>query len=237
MMLTPQIDVAVESAFKYIKNHPKHHLHPGLRKWIYTSFTEALGAKAGQSLHGWLALLAARRVLPIFEAFEVNSPLPQLYLEPGYPHEHMPKALLALAESILRGEVDGNTPELTSFLGKLHYVVGNDWGLREDGVPSNAHYAGVAAFSALMEARGMDLLNQLNHLTMFQSQDNWNSIAGNTMTDDLFVSSAVADTAAEAVMAESKDEHGKLDSDRLYAFWSWWLLGAIPEAYNTAIEK
>jgi hypothetical protein len=234
MILSPKVEVLIKAARSSMHLHPQRLLAPSIRQQIY----HALGPKTdsvSNRARGWLAVLSARRVLPIFTQAFPNMPLPQ--------------ELLDTAAKILHGEVDDGT--VTTLLNHGYHAAGNCWGYDEEDMPVSIDLAGSAAYHALKEAHGTEPLTNLHKylslgtVTTLQGADSLNSefkvainpepLSGDKWTDERLCHVDAADTAAVAAMAYASQEHGdKYDPQKPEEFWEWWLTEAIPAAWAMA---
>ncbi len=235
-MVSPEVEVLIKTARSSMYTHPQHLLAPNIRQRIYN----ALGSRTSSVSNlarGWLAVLAARRVLPIFTRSFPDMPLPQ--------------KLLDTAVKVLNGEVDDKV--VISLLNQGYHVGGNCWGYDEEDMSIGIDLAGAATYHALKEARGTEPLKNLHQYlslgTVTTSQDsdlvvsevtvaeNPISVRGDEWTDEQLCQIDAADTAAVAAMAYASHEHGnKYDPQKLEEFWEWWLTEAIPQAWELATE-
>ncbi len=126
-MVSPEVEVLIKTARSSMYTHPQHLLAPNIRQRIYN----ALGSRTSSVSNlarGWLAVLAARRVLPIFTRSFPDMPLPQ--------------KLLDTAVKVLNGEVDDKV--VISLLNQGYHVGGNCWGYDEEDMSIGIDLAGAA---------------------------------------------------------------------------------------------
>jgi hypothetical protein len=210
--------------------HPQHHYDWRRRRDLYHLLhaTDTTGYRA----HGWLAVLAADYVLPIFTT--------------QFPDDPLPQQLIAYATRVMRGEVRNRSARLSMLLEDGYTGTGIDcilYDMRDGVVAYNAEYAGEAAYKALLEASGahdlLDHTDDLVHGRHAQAFDVAADATPATVTDrDLAHLAAFSDTASAAAMAYACAQATfQLDPVRLAEFWEWWVRYAVPEAWRRASHK
>ncbi len=225
--LPEEIQLLVKTALAEVNADPQHRLAPQRRRLIYDAF-KAISGPVGQRTCGWLAVITARRVRPLFRQ--------------EFPTDPLPQDLLNAALGVLQGKMDDATAEAIQDHG--YHASGNAWGHDETEISWNADLAGCAAYHALKEARGQ---SPLSHLDKFfkLGMVSWPSgkpvsehtqpIQADQFTDEDLCQIEDSDTAAVAAVASACEPDGPLcDSSRFQEFWTWWLTTAIPEAWETA---
>jgi Immunity protein Imm5 len=201
------LDFAVAAALNAVKSDYEHELNWTLRRAIYY----ALGAE-GRFTQGWLAILAAERVLPIFEA--------------AAPNEDLPRRLIDLARDVLVGTLGAE--EAWETANEAHYEIGS----MGDSLPLNAYFAAVAASRAVIEACGHDPFDGLGGFMRFLDVDD-DEGGGVPAEDwsDIELAEVGGDTASSAAVAASCGiESPVCDPGKLLDFWTWWLTDAIRRA-------
>jgi hypothetical protein len=207
-----------------------HRLSPRRRRQIYESLARS-SEPATQQAQRWLAVLAAKRVLPLFERL--------------FPDDDLPREILDAAVGVLQGSVDdARTAELED---EGYHASGNAWGYEElDEITWPASLAADAAYHALKEARGFQPLKHLEQYHMdgtvtSPSQEDEAFTAepepsrGDTWLDEDICTGNDTDTAAAAAVASSCREDGPVcDPAKLRVFWTWWLEDAVPTAIEAA---
>lgn len=196
----------------------QHRLAPARRLAIYRLLGENDAQPEFRKTRGWLGLLSARRVLPIWHELRpvwVHSP--DRFPEGG----QLPDRLLSITRNILRGSMDlkrawQETNDLWHFMENRNRAVF----VRRAEVPNKAYYAADASFRALHESFCVEFLQHTAELE-------W--------TSDEYIQDDERDAAACAVLAEAGGaDAGPLDLSRRESFWEWWLTEAIPTAWTYA---
>jgi hypothetical protein len=135
--LPKEIQLLVNTALAEVNADPQHRLAPQHRRQIYNAF-KASTDPVSQRARGWLAVITAQRVLPLFQQ--------------EFPEDTLPQDLLNTAIGVLQGKVDDATAD--DIQGHGYHASGNAWGYDETEISWNADLAGCAAYHALEEARG-----------------------------------------------------------------------------------
>ena len=225
--LPPALQTLVDTALAEMQTDPDHRLSHRRRGQIY----DALGPlteDSGRKARGWLAVMTAMRVLPIFQA--------------AFPEDTLPQQLLDMAVSMVQGRGDEAAADELQEWG--YNASGNAWGYDEAEMPWNADMAGSAAYHALKEARGQPPLQHLDKVFKLgvvawpsgeQVTKYPNPQAATQFTDEDMCQIENSDAAAVAAVAFACNAGGPTcDPDKLREFWTWWLMEAIPEAWETA---
>ena len=207
MPIPRMIQPVLAAVLNEVETDPEHRMVPQRRREVY----DAIGSFAGQQALHWLAVIAAQRVLPMFQQ--------------RYPDDTLPQELLRTAINVLQGQVDDAQVEEMLDLG--YHASGNAWGYDEREIPWPVWLAGSASYHALNEVCGYRLLSNLPE-----------HYKGNVLTpwsDEDLCDWPFTDTAAVAAIASASNSHGTAyDSQKLLAFWKWWLAEAIPAAVEAA---
>jgi hypothetical protein len=225
--LPEAVRLLANTALAEMRADPQHRLAPQRRRQIY----DALGPSTdniSQYARGWLAVIAARRVLPIFQQ--------------AFPEDTLPQELLDTAIGVLEGKVDDVTAD--DFQEHGYNASGNAWGYDETEMPWNADLAGCATYHALKEARGQEPLCNLDKFFSLGivgwPSGEWvtqypEPISAEQFTDEDLCQIDNSDTAACAAVAFACGPGGPwCDPVKLQEFWTWWLTVAIPEAWEKA---
>ncbi len=80
----------VRDALQNVRNHPSYEFLPLLRRNFYNALSADI--QLAMRIEGWAAVIAARKVLPLFQS--------------ALPQEHSPEELIILAENLLKGQAN-----------------------------------------------------------------------------------------------------------------------------------
>lgn len=220
------------AALAEMQADPQHHLSPRRRQAIYTALASAPDA-AVRAAPFWLGVLAARRVLPLFQA--------------RCPEDGLPSALLAAATGLLEARLDDASAAEMEDQG--YRASQNAWGYEQDELPWPVGLAADAAYHALKEARGhqpladLDVFLRRGTVVLDPSEERAPEPAPPLMpapdehilNDEALCQMDNRDTASIAAVASASTEYGPTcDPERLRVFWSWWLQEALPAAVEAA---
>ncbi len=219
------LETRVNAALAAMRTAPNHHLPHHHRSTIYATL-RTHAKEHGPQVLGWLAVLAARRVLPIFQAV--------------FPADTLPRELLATAEGVLRGQVEDK--KAAEMQDKGYHAAGSGWGYDEDAISWPEDLAAKAAYHALKEARGQEPLQHLEQTFVVGTVDTvsgeWvekvaKPLSDEHFTDEQLCQSDDSDTAAVAAVAFScAAEAPRCAPEKLDIFWTWWLKDAIFRAWE-----
>ncbi len=187
----------VHRVYQSMLSHPEHRVPPFDRQSIY-QVLDSLSRCA----RGWLALLTARHVLPIWEQVRLGDP--------------MPAHLLDMTEAVLRGITETNiaNQQVEKAWERLDKL-GSDLTASSSSSPL---FAAQAAISAVKESIGEFPFAgiQIDEFTGDEELDPW-------CTD-------TALWAAAAFAGRIGDDTS--DSAKRREFWEWWLMQALPTAWQ-----
>jgi hypothetical protein len=206
MPLPDHIQRLITDGLSEMHGHPSHHFDWRTRRTLY-HLLRAEEPTIGYGAHGWLAVITAEHVLPLFTS--------------TFPQDRLPYRLLWYARRILTGSLLSASRRLDLIEDQGYMRTGIDmifYDLRDGVIAYNAEYAGAAAYKALVEARGThDLLDRVEALYDSCEQDS-------TFSDpDIAHLAAFSDTASTAAIAAACNvESDHIDPARLKAFWEWW---------------
>jgi hypothetical protein len=138
MPLPQELTNAIGRAREALQHDEQSDLNLGYRHLIWS----ALGPRDAEGRHrrARLAMLAARRVLPIWERF--------------WPHDRSPHEALALAEKVLRGEPDAQAVRQQRDLAFAKMDSLSDHSANK--IPVSAGYSAVQALSAALWDESFD---------------------------------------------------------------------------------
>lgn len=206
MLLPLQLQQAIEQAEAAMAFNEKHTLAPFYRQAIYKAISSITDDKANH-LCGWLALLTAQYVLPIWEQ--------------DWPNSSLAFHLLDVAKAVLHGKTDADTATVEATRG---------WNQLEDlgdkaEVWSNlsGYYAGTAAAQSLIEVLGGCPFTDVE-------------VNEGTSDGDLDPGTNDAASWAVAAYAGAVWD-SKCDFAKQEEFWKWWLQEAIPQAWQLAVTS
>jgi hypothetical protein len=209
-----------------------HHYDWHTRKEIYRFFKEMYPGQC-DIIRGWLAVLAAQRVLPFFTH--------------TFPEDNLPVRLLDTAILVVERKTKVADSTIEDLINEGYERLGIDAVHWHGKVAYNAEYAGWSCYKVLLEAYGKyDLFGHLDKwekdsLTgamAFGVRDGAGGIAGwrssEMFTDeDIAIMGDSGDTAGAAAMASAcAVEVHQIDSNKLMTFWEWWVNSAMREAWN-----
>jgi hypothetical protein len=249
--LPSSLYVPLDEARMAMEEHPGHHLAPYYRTRIYQVLMRDrnpfIKAKNGGA-RGWLAVLSAEKVLPVFEhgSFRVED-IPKGKLE-------LPSQLLDLSKRVMHNDISPSQALQEAAALDAHQefnMMLNESNYDPEGFPVNAIMAGLAAATALGEACGLDDLSLLQGderrrwlsepirgKTSQVERDSAQAFSQDDPIDETFVLKVNPDAAAYAAVAYSCGINStKCDPQRLRGFWTWWLTEALPKAWKLTTEK
>jgi hypothetical protein len=202
----------INLAFDEVKRSADHRLDPLRRQQIYRAI-ESSFAEDADYIHGTVACLSARRVLPLFRA--------------EFPEDVVPEEVLSTAEAYLAGRLDQQAALDRLDLG--HHASGNAWGYDEGQIAPSAWLAANASYHALAEALGnRPLLSLPEHRRLGQAV---------AWIDEDLCWLDIADTASVACMAQVSMGDSPIDSGGpMLDFWAWWLTEILATAIKNAAQ-
>jgi hypothetical protein len=228
--MKPPLEVIhlTDQYLEVLRNEPQHSLTPAQCIHIYQEFglsnhdknssfrfleTEKKDklfkrSKADQVL-GWLAILTAEKVLPIWQEKRISPE--------GEKREHLwgnPNLTLEIGKNLIY--VKKPIQETLSYLNGLFYYPSPDKGGAKDGIIG---YLASRAASDGLEVLLFGVSILIDTGALFYTDDER--------------SFAPHDFAAMAVNAYAGFEEHELTQKRL-EFWEWWLTEAIPQAWELA---
>ena len=207
MTIPDPIQLLLSEVLLDVQSHPEHEMSPLRRREIYSAL-ESIG---DGSVIGWLSVITAKKILPMFKQ--------------RYPDDDMPQELLETAIAVLEGVVDPR--DTADKMDRGYYASSVAWGYDEREIPWPVWLAGNACYFALKEVCGQSPLSYLPEYYKGDVLTSWTDVDLSEMD--------FCDTAAAAALASSSDERGTAyESNRLLTFWKWWLGEAIPSALESA---
>jgi len=221
MALPASAQALCDQLLALMRSDPDHHITPLQRHELFQAFDiPHQHTPVVNRFRGWLGILTARYVLPIWHAaLPIWTEIPQ-----DLPDDNLlPDRLITLAEVVVAGTADLQAAWLE--VNEQWYVVGNigdSFTAHRDDVPLATYYACDAALRALYEALNTDFLGQIPGQADYTDE---------TLPDEW------RDSASSAVVAYAGDgEAEAVDVLKRRLFWEWWLQEALPTAWKRAAE-
>lgn len=214
--MNTELQSLIQECLKVITQDTNHYLQPFYRQKIYKAFGPAnrrdnvenpLTLTFADKVFSWLAILAARYVLPIWQQ--------------PFPQDNLPQHLLATAEGVLKGTVQVQIAEKLADATWEQLEREGTEGERLYPYPA-AFFVAVAANEALFTALGLDRWHDV------EIRENENESDLDPWTSDSAKYSCAA--FAGGIWGET------FDSQKSFEFWEWWLIEAIPQAWQLATE-
>ncbi|HVN54184.1 MAG TPA: Imm5 family immunity protein [Anaerolineaceae bacterium] len=190
-----------------------YHLPPLRRLAIYRSLNPRANPDAPVLARGWLAIITARRVLPVWH----------MYCPVSVEDNQLPDRLLSIARNAISGTIDlerawHEANDLWFVAGSL----GEPAIQRRTDVPNKAFYACDTALKAVHEVFWIEFLQKATEIEH---------------TSDEYLQDWERDSAASAMIAEAGGaDAGSLDLRKRHDFWEWWLSQAVPAAWVRSQE-
>jgi hypothetical protein len=191
---------------------------PHQRRAIYTAIGNGDDLIA-RRIRAWLAIFAAQRALPVFQAW--------------FPADDLPLQLVTTALRAVTGDVDEQTIRQMAEWG--YHAAGNSWGYAEEDLPLAVDYAGQAAYYALgSTTHDLYFLQDIDTKYHTMTATGMRRISGAEWTNQRLINFPPAsDVALYAAAAHTLDaDDVARNADAWYAFWMWWLTEAIPAAWE-----
>jgi hypothetical protein len=201
MIISPEIDTFITVLRERVAHRDQHYLLPEERRILYRMFE----AHSEADIRGWLAIIAAQRVLPIFEQ--------------EIPEEKVPRIQLYLASKVERGVIPLDSWQVRAYFDYGYTSAGDDWGYI---ISKTVRLAGFAAHRALAEVIGY------NPLDLISDGERDELFVGTNAMD----TAGTAAYAAASIDYNDPEIRNVYNYDRLFTFWEWWLREAIPQAWE-----
>ena len=227
MRVPTDIQRMVADGLSAVDAHPEHQYDWRRRRDMYQHMHDSYGER-GREAHGWLAVLAAEHVLPLFTS--------------TFPDDPLPRRLVETARQIMQKGIPLQSAALDALEDEGYLATGIDCMTWRPTIAYNAEYAGEAAYKVLMEARGVqDLLHATERLICGQEVQVFAmpaNMSAEAITDrEIAHLAAYSDTASAAAIAAACDkEQFRLNRHQLKVFWEWWGTTAMTEAW-ASIER
>jgi hypothetical protein len=254
MNVPSEIPPLIDQALLTVRTDPEHEFGQSQRRAIYTALHST---PKGVIACKWWAILAANRVVPIYEKIlaghtwphdDIDNGEEELFLswveeeiKSGFvaakewlcPIEKQTSRMVQIAEGVMKGEIT-----LDYAREALSNVFYNNWSI-VDILPKRAVLALGAAYESLCEVVGvMPLTRRVT--SGFQSPDGMMTYIKSDLLKNeqiLFTGSNAADAAVKAAYAyasTSDTPEMKYDYAQLESFWKWWLTDALNDAWLKA---
>ncbi len=220
MTVPPQLQEKIDKGLEAVETHSLHHFHWPHRQELYPAFgayNDPIVLKA----RGWLAVLTAQHIFPILEVAQTEI-------------DDLLHSMLESSINYLNGMTSDEG--IASIEDEGYHTLGN-WSDMDDlGYSPRVDIAAMAVYKAAGEARGkrQDPFEFAKNHTK-HTRDG--VISGEAFSDSDWVSLAgVGDTAGCAALAyaATNENVSSYDPQKLEEFWKWWLLEAIPKAWELA---
>lgn len=224
--LPEEVQLAIDEATKVLLISPTHEMGQNHRRRIYRALQSTPRGEVGCR---WLALLAAQRVLPIYEHALTKIDEYRKKDQFGVNAVQKPHYMLNAMEQVIRGMI-------------VRESIGEAWDdfyhFMHIGLDKRVPYLALsAAYEAVCEVMGaMPLQTQISKAVRHEdgtieyvSSDKWTDeeLAGAGSNAD--------DAAVNAAYAYAQNlETSQFDHEKVLEFWNWWLEEAIPQAWKMA---
>jgi hypothetical protein len=213
-------------------NNPLAHFDWQIRREMYRKFRTIVGNEPGKQVHGWLSVISAEYVLPIFKATFSDDPLPE--------------RLIRYAKRVLEGRISADSQRLILLEDQGYMGTGIDMlDLRDGRIAYDAEYAGNTAYKALVEVRNKHIL--LERVETLRRDKGYLIMGGGSTSaefdhlengitfkdEDIAHLAAFSDTASTAAIAYACESQSfTLSREKLRKFWQWWVSEALPKAWG-----
>jgi hypothetical protein len=218
----------VAIALAVMRKHPYHNLSWNHRHAIYQAFKVD---PVGQQARIWLDILTTHYVLPQWEAIR-QSEIWEDYDEP--------KTMVQLAEDVLMGKT---APSVGREMA-LHWSEVSDLsGETLDSPYYNAWCVFKAALTTVWLAVGWDCFENPDPESVPTTDHISEWVYGDTAEMAMLAYVGGTWTPVEGWTTGFEEQGGEWDREtpeaqaRRQAFWEWWLLEAIPQAWEQAVHE
>lgn len=244
MSLPASLSDLLQASLQSMQNHPEYHLLPAQRYAIYLGFGDEIDLSGerfnsnregkmlqvpfAQRVYGSLALISAKHVLPVWE----DAIPAMLRFEDDFPIEQ-PFELLECCENVLELQ-PGSIGNALMLLGYYHGWLGVVASEQRDGIVSRS-----AEFAAKTIETALEAI-----LGTRPFQDGINATSSNevpTMSDDIaalacaaYCTIPISTAITQATIPWKYVSDSQIDLQKRREFWEWWLIEAIPAAWEQA---
>lgn len=202
-----------------IRAHPQHEFGQNRRRTIYNVLRET---PQGEQAAKWLALLSAQRVLSIYE--QTIAQLEQ------YDEETrtFPRQVLQAVEGILKQTSSDDSPRW--LVNELYHFLHIGLDLRVPYLALKATYEAACEVLGGIPLRSQVSLRKIDPNGAIE----WRS--STTLSDEELagIGCSADDAAVNAAYAWAEVPNRKYDYAKVLEFWEWWLLEALPQAWENA---
>lgn len=223
MLLPSAIHDHINTCLGAMRQHPEHHLPPHLRLALYRALDTTLHPPPTLNIiRGQLALRTAQFVLPIWQqVLPIWPDIPDDWPDPNMRAQR----LIATLEGLFTGVVTleqawDEANDQCYALSNLYEEFTEYRSEYPESVTLAQYYACHTALLALFEALNQDLFARLP-AQGYPTDD--------TLTDQFCDCAA---SAARAYVSDPNMRGGDIHRRRI--FWEWWLMEAVPQAWEYA---
>jgi hypothetical protein len=209
MTIPSRLKQLIQEALESVHHHPQHDLNLGYRQAIWLALEsehDDIGIKNN--------LGYTRRAL--LAIFTVRHVLP-IWCQ-AFPNDDTPQRILAMAEKVIHGKISKEIAELESDLVVKQI---EQLGYNSDGMEFTVGYSAVAALNTAVSDENFDP----EHID-YSISDNLD-VEGNDAS--FFAAAAYSNGPIWKTQSNS-------DSAKRREFWEWWLMQAVPLAWESIRE-
>jgi hypothetical protein len=226
--LPEDVQFAIGEASKILLIHSNHEMGQNHRRMIY----QALQATPrGQVACRWLAILAAQRVLPIYENALARIDEYQEKDEFGVNAVQKPRYMLNAVEQAMLGVVPRES---------IREAWDDFYHFMHIGLDKRVPYLALsAAYEAVCQVMGTAPLHTRISKAVRRENSTIEYVKSDKWTDEELAGAGAnaADAAVNAAYAYAQImETRQFDYQKILEFWNWWLEEAIPQAWKKAGE-
>lgn len=218
--IPPEIRRLIQETLDSTRAHPKHEMGQRQRRKIYQALWTT---SQGDSASKWLAILAARRVQPLYEQAVATSSLAHEQFDEG-PVMGLVDRMLQLAERIATGALAPDEVIEGTRRGDIEDFYHNTLVATHDEFPYYVWLATNAAYYALSETLGVRPLEATVSGQVTNENGNPVHSRSDTWSDDQLAGSGchAADASVDAAYAFAEmTAERSYDISKLLEFWEW----------------
>jgi hypothetical protein len=209
------LEQLIREVLEEVRQNSEHKLRLTERDRIYKSFG-SLSDTLANNTYAWLGILTVKKILPIWNLYQMPDDMPESWRD-------LPERLIKLAEGVLRRTINLDT--LTYEADEAYHIIGGE------NYPEQLDFVALASLTA-------------TSLTNNREPFKYARLTKDTTDDEFDENGDVASAAVKAyagIFEEGKlvltdDEYWKasMNSQKQLEFWEWWLIEAIPQAWELA---